>query len=496
MGIIARQSFFNSISLYGGFLIATINNIFLVPWVFSIHPESEWGVVQYLIGVTFILGPIAHLGLPNAIIRFMPYFKKNGRPEFLLLVTTIFVIGLSVTIIGYLIYLMIFQPSDNEGFLSAKIMLFVIPMLIGHSSVVFIGAMSRALYKSVVPVMVDQLFLRIVTFVLLLLYGFELITFKLFLTLYVSTFLFNGVFILIYIRRFVSLKITSFKYPSRKLMKEVFIFALFSFLGGEASVVFGKIDILLIKEFLDLKSVALYSVPFYIGSLITAPSRSIAPISFSLIADYWKNNDLAKLKSFYSQTARNQLLVSGFVFLLIWMNIDVILLILGESFGSENAKMVFLFIGLGQLINAASGTSDQIINASAYYRVFFVFKLILLITAVLLNIILIPQLGIVGAALAACVAFAVYFLLKFFFLKRKYGMQPVDAVFFKTIIIIFIPILIGFIYKDMESLTYKTVLNFIAILITYYIAIFRVGVSDELKNFISTAFQKVFRGRL
>jgi O-antigen/teichoic acid export membrane protein len=490
MGIVAKQSSINALSFYGGFLLAAVNNIILVPWVFSIHPESEWGLLQYLLGLALILIPIAHLGVPNAVVRFMPYFKEKGKAEFLWLTATIVMIGFAITTIGYLVFLWFYQPNDPEGYISSATLLFVIPMLLGQSLTVFFGAISRAMYNSTVPVMVDQLFLRIVTLALLLLYGLQWISFHTFLIVYVSTFLFNGAFMLSYIRKHIALQSAARKYPPRKAVRDIVVFSLFSFLSGEASILFGKVDIIMIKELLDLKSVALYSVPFYVGSLITAPTRALLPISFTLIADLWKRKDLPALGIFYSQSARNQLLVSGFVFLMIWLNIDLLLLVLGDSFGAEHARMVFLFIGLGQLINAAAGTSDQIINASPDYKLSFLFKLILLFTAVSLNFLLIPVMGISGAALSAFFAFLLFTTLKFIFLSRKYNMHPFDLNYLKSCVMIVMPVGIAAVLSWIDNLYMSTVLNILVVMVVFYVGIYHFGVSDEIKMMVNKLIRR------
>lgn len=493
MGIIARQGFWNSISQYTGISLAFVNNILLVPWVFSIHPESEWGIVQYLLGVSMILTPLAHLGVPNAIIRFFPYFREKGKAEFFMLVSTIILIGFALTTLGFLAYINIFPPSEPDAGLTQKTLLFVIPMLAGHSMTVVFGSISRAHFNSTIPVMIDQLLLRIVTLVLLILYGFQLVNFAVFLTAYVLTFLAGGVFMLLFIKRFISLKRKSFKYPSRKTIKKVISFVMFSFLSGEASIMFMKLDVIMIKGLLDLESVALYSVPFYMGSMIMAPLRAIIPISFPLISGFWKDNNIEKIKSFYAQTARNQLLISGFVFIVIWLNIDLLLVLLGDKFGSQQAKLVFLFIGIGQLVNACSGNSDQIINASAFYKYLFLFKLMLLSMTILLNFLFIPMFGIKGAAISVLFSLIIYSFAKFILLYRKYKMQPYNFLFFKTLVVFMIPIIINLFLVSFDNLWFLTILRAVIIGATFLYGIYVAGISKEIKDLISLLVKNIIK---
>ena len=493
MGIIARQGFWNTLSQYTGIGLAFINTIVLVPWVFSIHPESQWGVVQYLLGISMILTPLAHLGVPNAVIRFFPYFREQGKSEFFMLVATLVVIGFSLTTLGFLAYVYLFSAAAPDEGLARNTLLFVIPMLAGHSMTVVFSSISRAHFRSTIPVVVDQLLLRVVTMVLLILFGFEMIEFSTFLTVYVTTFLVGGVFMALYIRRFFSLKFTKLRFPSPKSVREVIAFVLFSFLSGEASIMFMKLDVIMIKGLLDLESVALYSVPFYVGSLIMAPLRAIVPISFPIVANFWKEKSIGKIKTFYAQTARNQVIVSGFVFVLIWLNIDLLLYLLGDTFGSEQARWVFFFVGLAQLINAASGNSDQIINASAHYKNLFVFKLLLLSITIALNFVLIPRVGIPGAAMSVLVAMVCFSFLKFGFLYYKYGMQPYNVLFFKVLLVLVVPIAVNYYLVRYDNLYLLAGVRVAMLAGVFWFGIYRMGISPELKELIRQLRGKILR---
>jgi O-antigen/teichoic acid export membrane protein len=72
----------------------------------------------------------------------------------------------------------------------------------------------------------------------------------------------------------------------------------------------------------------------------------------------------------------------------------------------------------------AGGLSSQIITNSEYYKFNGLFVIIYLALTVLLNILLIPILGIKGAALAAMASMLVFNILKFVFIYQKFDIQP------------------------------------------------------------------------
>jgi O-antigen/teichoic acid export membrane protein len=61
-----------------------------------------------------------------------------------------------------------------------------------------------------------------------------------------------------------------------------------------------------------------------------------------------------------------------------------------------------------------------------------------------LNVLLIPRFGIEGAAIATGLASTLFNLMKFFYIWKKFGMQPYDKRTLETVLIIAISLLAGF----------------------------------------------------
>ena len=81
-------------------------------------------------------------------------------------------------------------------------------------------------------------------------------------------------------------------------------------------------------------------------------------------------------------------------------------------------------MGLGRVVDMATGLNSEILVGSKYYRydlAFFIFQTIMLVIA---NAILIPLYGYNGAALAMLVALTIYNSIKFWFIYSKFGLQP------------------------------------------------------------------------
>jgi O-antigen/teichoic acid export membrane protein len=71
-----------------------------------------------------------------------------------------------------------------------------------------------------------------------------------------------------------------------------------------------------------------------------------------------------------------------------------------------------------------TGINNEIIIYSKYYRFNLYLTLFLAVTNILLNLLLIKLYGITGAAMATCISFFLFNVVKFIFIKIKFGFQP------------------------------------------------------------------------
>jgi len=198
--------------------------------------------------------------------------------------------------------------------------------------------------------------------------------------------------------------------------------AMFSILAGIGGSIVFQIDKIIINQMLGLEATGIYTIAFFFGTLVVIPSRPLLRISGTLIANAWKQNDVAYIKEIYHKSSLNQFIIAAFLFGGIWININNILVILGPEY--SNGKWVIFFVGLGYLIDMATGANGQIISFSKYYRMGLWFLVVLIVLVVSAMFLFIPVWGITGAAAAIALAFFVNNLMRFLFLYKKYDMQP------------------------------------------------------------------------
>jgi O-antigen/teichoic acid export membrane protein len=226
---------------------------------------------------------------------------------------------------------------------------------------------------------------------------------------------------------------------------------------GFSTIAISQIDSILINFFKDTAHTGIYAITFYYGTLVILPSRAVFRIAPSFIAEAFKQNDMDRVENIQFKSCLNQLLVGTGIFLLLWLNIDNVFKILPPEYLS--GKYVILFIGLANLISMAGGLSSQIITNSKYYRYNGLYVIIYLVLTIVLNIILIPILGIKGAAIAAMTSMLVFNILNFAFIYKKFNIQPYRQNHIRIILIGVVAYIITALFTYPDSLILNILLK-------------------------------------
>jgi O-antigen/teichoic acid export membrane protein len=487
MGIIIKQGSKNAIYTYLGFLIGAIYTAILIPKVFMEHPEY-WGAARLLTSYAFILAPWIMLGSPMAIIKFFPEFRNKSLGKFLFAITFWVGIGIIIASIGlFLFSRWWFQGTENNVFTDNYYLIY--PLLIGYILFEVSSAIAKSLYKSVITVALKEFFLRLIILSIILLFWFNIITFVTFL--YIYSFAYLIVFIPLFISLLKNKEVTllpDFHFLLSKNMNRVYVYALFTILSTGAAVFLTQIDTLMISEYLDLKDVAIYGPSMFIATAIVVPSRSIMAIVNPMVSNAWATDSIDTIKNLYKKTSIAPLTITIFLFLVIWVNIDLIMHYYGKDFGQ--GKYIVLFISLGNIINISTGINGTIINTSKYYKSDIIFQIILVVLTVITNILLIPKYGINGAALATGITILVYNLIKLGYVYFVLKIHPFSV---KTLIVGVIGVIffIGINNITKPDLLLYSILYTIIISILYPFIIYKLHVSSDINSIIDSILLKL-----
>jgi len=126
----------------------------------------------------------------------------------------------------------------------------------------------------------------------------------------------------------------------------------------------------------------------------------------------------------YRQLSNRQLYICLLLFALIWANIDSIYHFVPNREIYQTGKWVVLIIALGKLVDVAFSLNSEILVFSAYYRFNLILTVSMSVLLIATNYLLIPLLGIEGAATGSAAIMLAYNLVKYGYLKFRLNLDP------------------------------------------------------------------------
>ncbi|HYV91964.1 MAG TPA: polysaccharide biosynthesis C-terminal domain-containing protein [Chitinophagales bacterium] len=493
MGILQRQSIKSSIATYIGVAIGTFNFMYLFPKF--LLPE-QLGLTRVMIAVAVIFSQISLIGTPAAMIRFFPYFnnKQQQHHGFVALMFRIALVGFILVSVLFLIL----KNEIQELYLSksplfSQYYLFVFPIALFLTIAELAFNYCRALLKFPIPTFIREVMLRIFQSVAIIFFILHLVNFKGFIFLFIGTYFLHMLLMIGYVfflKQFFFF--TKIRIEEKVSFRQILRFSLFSFAASSAAIYTANIDTVLLGMF-ALDSVAVYSIAFFIGTIIQIPGRSMNVIAASMVAEAWKNDDRKKIQELYTQTSLNQLLIGGFIFLLVWVNVDGLLSILPPVYAQ--AKWVIFIVGIGKLFDMATGINAEIIFVSKHVKVGLVTNLFLIIIATVSNYFLIRAYDVYGAAAATVLSLFLYNIIRMVFLFYEYRLQPFNANTLKAIALLLVCFGVYYFLPSTKSIWLDGIYRSIILSVIFVFPLLIFNISPEINSAYKTGRLFIFKDR-
>ncbi len=427
MGILARQAIWNTLLTYVGIGLGFLNVVVLYPRVLG---ADEFGLTRLLIAMATIAAQVGQLGAENTVIRFFPYFRDPARKHGGIL-AMLLLFGLAVGLLAMLV-LGIFHEQfarvfNDRNDLYGRFGLLILPLVFSEIYFLLLRSYSRSLRRTVQPTFLREFILRLLQTLLIVVQWLYAMPFGVFMLLYVGIFV-AGTFALaadLWRAGHFTPGMSHWRLPKR-LRRSMITYSGYTFSASLAGIVLGNMDQLMIGALLGdgLRNVAHYAVAFYFGSVIAAPGRALYQAAVPLLADAWKRRDLKEIGEVYRRSSLVQLLIGGFLFLLMWMSLDDVFQLLPPEYaGGADVAWV---IGLAYVLNTAVGLNMGIISMSRSYRLDAWSSIGMLVINMIANFFLIRSMGIIGAAWATLISLVLVNIFRTLHLYRRYGLWPFE----------------------------------------------------------------------
>ncbi len=491
MGIIEKQAVQNAVFSYLGAVLGFITVGLILP---NFLTTSENGLLRILISISTLFAQFSSLGVNGITTRLFPYFrnKENKHHGFLFYPIMASLVGFGICVILFFVfYNFIIEKNIEKSKLLVEYIYYLLPLTFFTLFFNVLDAYTRSIYSSVVGTFLKEFLQRIFILAAVGLYYFYSISFSWFVFAYVVAVSLPTLIIAAYIIQQKEWAINpKFSFVNRKMAYEMVSISLFSILTSFSFVTISTIDSIIINDKLGLDATGIYGITFYFGTIIIIPARSILRISSSILAEAWKHNDIELINKIYHKSCINQLIIGALFLLGIWANVDNVLKFLPPEYVA--GKYVILFIGIGNLIDMATGLNGAIIATSKYYRYDSFFMLFLVAVTIITNLIFIPIYGIVGSAIASSITILSFNTIRYLFIYIKFKMQPFDIQTLKVLIIIIITYLTNLAIPKSSNFIVDIIIRSTIICLVFSVLIIKARVSPDVDSKVSE-YSKVLK---
>ena len=456
MGIIAKQSIQGTIVTYLGVAVGFVTTFFVLTRFLS---AEEIGLARVLIDAATLFIGLAQLGTSSSIIRFYPHFKGNPDTEakhqnehgFFFWTILIPLVGFGLfTVLYCACYTPLSLWFGEKSPLFIEYYYMVLPMAFFMLYQTVFETNANVRMHIVVPRTVRELITRIGLLAAYLLYSFRVVNINGFVialcAVYAVAMLCNIVYL--FSLGEVSLRPDwQFIRNNRSLVKQYVLYTGFLLISAVASVLAPTISSFFITAEMGLSYTGVFAIATYIAVMISIPYRSVTAIAAPQLATAIKNNNHGEITHLMQQVSSNLLLIGGMILCTIWLNIDLIFHILPNGATYASARSVVLILGTSQLFIAVCSFTSSALNYSRFYAFSLLFSFILTTLSILLNNILVPQLGMEGAAVSNLIAYAIYFLLIIVTVRLTIHTPTFTRQHLKTLILILLIIIANYLWQ-------------------------------------------------
>ena len=291
----------------------------------------------------------------------------------------------------------------------------------------------------------------------------------------------------------ISMRYYSFRMPFSLPVnfKEICTYSLIIVLAGSVAAFLIDIDKTMIEYYLPISSVASYGICAYIASVIILPSRAMHQIIYPLTASFINEKKAIALKDLFYKSTTSLLIISGFIFILIISNVNELFQLIPSDY--ELLIWVIIFLGTAKISDCLLGNSNAIVYSSDFYKIILYAGSGITCLALLLNIVLIPKFGLVGAASATTCSVFAYNIIKSILIYRTYQIHPINL---KNLMVLLLIVLFCLSFYFWEF-PFDPIINIFSksalIVISYGFVIIKLKLSKEINETLLKYFSMLSR---
>jgi O-antigen/teichoic acid export membrane protein len=425
LGIVQRQGLRNTFISYVGLGIGFVNTTLVLPRLLA---PAQLGLTSVLVSLATMGALVSALGFTNTTLRYFPYFRnrENGHSGFLPLL-----LGLPLALFGVVaLVLWLGRPLVLHWYAHDAALLgphYAVMLGLALCILVYnlLEAYTKSLFHTSFSSFLTDVLQRLLIVSAAVLYGSGYLSFDGFVLAYLGSYAAIATLLLSYLAVIGELHLR----PTRAVLRvrpvgELLRFGSFALLGNISGTLLVTIDSLMLGSH-SFADAGIYTIALNISTALAVPFRALYKTAYPLIAEYWKEGASDKLLDFYRRSTRLNTALGVYLALGIGLNLPFIYSLIHRPEYAAGTLAVLLLLA-GRLTDGITGVNGIIVVTSPRYRYDLLFNLGLSLLIIGLNTLLIPRLGLLGAAISNAAALASINLARTWFVWRSFGWQPFD----------------------------------------------------------------------
>jgi O-antigen/teichoic acid export membrane protein len=469
-----KQSSIVVIGKFGGFLLGFITSFILAKF-FGPKVVGQYSLVNTVVRITIIF---TVFGLNNGLLKYISRYKSKNQPQRLKQIIKIaFSYGILFSLVGSVGIFFSRELIANNIFSDsslAKSLAYGAWLIIPLTLLKLFDGLYRGV-KCFPPLIISR---KIVSKVLFILFIISLYFLNITQTLFVITsFLIAQVLVMTYLTlktkdlgmnlfEIIFSQVKNLKESKKEFLNYCVTLIFISFMG----VILSRIDKIMVGIYMSSEQVGIYSIGAKVAILVSFLRTSSNQVFTPLISELYSNNDLEMLEDLYSTITKWIIIFTLPVVITMTFFPGIILNFFGEEYMAGSGILIVLAIG--HFITVLPGANGAILNMSGNEKLVLINNSILAIFNIFFNIIFIPHLGILGAALATTLSLSIVNIFKVIQVKFFLEIIPYRRGYFHIFINLCLNIAIAsfmrFYWGSLVSAVLVTVINLsISLFISY-----------------------------
>jgi O-antigen/teichoic acid export membrane protein len=395
-------------------MLISLSGIIIVPIITRILGVQDYGLYVQLTVTVSLIGSFATLGLPYAMVRFLSGEKDKDRISEDLCSSIALIAVFSVAI--SLVMLSFSDRIAESIFGNETSLVLIIAAIIPIECISFALHNMFRVFQEVnkyVILQLSKVYIEIAVIAAAAFQGYGIRD--------VALFILAVRFLFLLIIALIVMASIGWSVPRFSRMREYLKFSLPTIPSNVSSWIVNSSDRYIIGIFLGLTYVGYYNPAYNLGALIQMFMTPINFVLVSLVAKYYEEGKIDQLKELFKYSTKYYLLLSIPACFGLSILSKPILNMISTAEMAENSYLVVPLSALSYLIMGFGGVG---LGFACYMKkkthIDMMNWIIIALLNIGLNLLLVPKIGIVGAALATLIAslagafFGFYFAFKYF----------------------------------------------------------------------------------